>query len=308
MPAIGIDLGGTKVQGVLLDGDEVVAEARIATPAGGDAAGVVAAVAECVAKLGGDDGAPVGIGAPGAIDLEKGEIVRAPNLPGFDRRVPLAAMVAEATGSSRVVLDNDVNVGTLAELRLGAARGATDVLGVFVGTGVGGGLVLDGALRRGPLTLAGEIGHMVVREGGRECGCGHRGHVESYAGRASMEREARRRHAEGDTTVLVDLAGDGRMKSGVFAKALDAGDAVAVQLLDEAVAALGAGIAAATALLDLQLVVVGGGVAEKLGAPFVGRIEQAVRERLFVSSSPLRVVPAALGDHGGAIGAALLVS
>lgn len=303
--AVGIDLGGTKVQGVRLDGDEVAADVKVATPGGGPEA-VVAAIAECVERLGGADA--VGIGAPGAVDVERGEVVRAPNLAGFDARVPLAALVAEATGAARVVLDNDVNAGTLAELRLGAGRGSTDLLGVFVGTGVGGALVLDGTLRRGPTTLAGEIGHMIVREGGRSCGCGLRGHVESYAGRASMEREARRCHAEGEPTALVDLAGDGRMKSGVFAKAVAAGDAVAVRLLDEAVEALGAGIAAAAALLDLQLVVVGGGVTDKLGPPFVGRVEQAVRERLFVPSSPLRVVAAGLGDHGGAIGAALLVT
>jgi glucokinase len=303
--AVGIDLGGTKVQGVVLDGEAVTADVKVTTPGGGPEA-VVAAIAECVDRLGGAD--VIGIGAPGAVDVERGEIVRAPNLDGFESRVPLASLVADATGAERVVLDNDVNAGTLAELRLGAGRDATDLLGVFVGTGVGGALVLDGAIRRGPMTLAGEIGHMVVREAGRECGCGLRGHVESYAGRASMERAARRCHAEGEATALVDLAGDGRMKSGVFAKALAVGDAVAVRLLGEAVEALGAGIAGAVALLDLQLVVVGGGVTEKLGTAFVGRVEQAVRERLFVASSSLRVVPAALGDHGGAIGAALLVS
>jgi glucokinase len=302
----GIDLGGTKVQGVLLEGEEVVAEARVSTPSGGPDA-VAAAVAGCVERLGGTVEA-VGIGAPGAIDVDRGEIVKAPNLPGFEERVPLARLVAEATGAGRVVLDNDVNAGTLAELRLGAGRGATDLLCVFAGTGVGGGLVLDGRLRRGPQTLAGEIGHLIVREGGRECGCGLRGHVEAYAGRASMEREARRRHSAGEETALVDLAGEGRMKSGAFAKALAAGDAVAVALLDEAVEALGAGIAGAVALLDLPLVVLGGGLADKLGPGFAGRVEQAARERLFVPSSPLRVLPAELGDHAGAIGAALLAA
>jgi glucokinase len=206
-----------------------------------------------------------------------------------------------------VVLDNDVNVATVAEHRLGAARDTDDVLGVFVGTGVGGGLVLGGDLRRGVTGATGEIGHMVVEvELGRRCGCGLAGHVEAYAGRASIEREARRRHAEGEATALVDLAGDGRMKSSVVAKALAAGDPMAIELLDEAVRALGAGIASAVTLLDLPLVVVGGGLADKLGSGFVGRIEEAVRSRLFLASSPVRVVPAELGDLGGAIGAALL--
>jgi glucokinase len=204
------------------------------------------------------------------------------------------------------MVDNDVNVGTLAEHRAGAAQGFDDVLGVFVGTGVGGGLILDGKLRRGPSGVAGEIGHMVVRAGGRKCGCGGRGHLEAYAGRASMERRARELDLEGHDTALVELAGAKRMTSGVFGKALDAGDAVTIELLDEAVAALGTAIASVATVLDLSLVVVGGGLADRLGPAFVGRIEQAVRSELFAEGSALRVVPAKLGDQGGAIGAALV--
>jgi glucokinase len=307
MAAIGIDLGGTKLQGVRLHGHDVEQDARVSTPdAGVDA--VVAAIAGLVDELGGlTKSGTIGIGVPGAVDTDAGEVRRAPNLVGFDERVPLAKLVAEATGADRVVLDNDVNVATLAEHRLGAAKGADDVLAVFVGTGVGGGMIFDGELRRGVTGAAGEIGHIVVAvELGRRCGCGLAGHVEAYAGRASIEREARRRHAEGEATVLVELAGEGRMRSSVLAKALDLGDTMAIELLDEAVRALGAGIASAVTLLDLPLVVVGGGVADKLGPAFVGRIEEAVRSRLFLPSSPVRVVPAALGDLGGAIGAALL--
>jgi glucokinase len=177
---------------------------------------------------------------------------------------------------------------------------------VWVGTGIGGGLILDGRLRRGPGGGAGEIGHMTLVGANRICTCGMVGHLEAIAGRASMEAEARRRHAAGTPTLMVKLAGDKRMKSSVFAKALDAGDAVVIELLDEAVSALGAVIASAATLVDLDRVVVGGGLAEKLGSSFVGRIEQAVRSRLFVRTSPLRVVPAALGDLAGALGAARL--
>jgi glucokinase len=307
---IGIDLGGTKIQGVRLDGKDVAAEARVETPSTGPAA-VVVAVAECVGELLGStkvDRLRIGVGAPGAVDSGAGVVRRAPNLGGFDEPVALAELVARATGAQRVRLDNDVNVATLAEHRLGAARGVDDVLAVFAGTGVGGGLVLGGKLRHGATGAAGELGHMVVHEGGRRCGCGLAGHVEAYAGRASIEREARRRHAAGEATALVELAGDGRMKSGVLAKALEAGDAMAAELLDEAVHALGAGIASAVTLLDLALVVLGGGVADKLGPAFVGRVEEAVRSRLFLPTSPVRVVPASLGDLGGAIGAALLAA
>ncbi len=307
MPAIGIDLGGTKVQGVLVDAGEVIGDAKVPTPAGG-VDEVVAAIGDCVDRLGGTDKvAGVGIGAPGVVDAATGTVVMAPNLPGFGDPVPLAALLADRLDGMRVAVDNDVNVSALAEHRLGAGRGSSNLLGVWVGTGVGGGLVLDGHLRRGPGGAAGEIGHVGVAAGGRRCGCGQDGHLEAYAGRAMMEQEARRRAAAGTPTLLVELAGGKRMKSSIFAKALEAGDGVAVELLDEAVAALGMALAAATALVDLELIVVGGGLAEKLGAGFVGRIEQAVRSRLLVPSSPLRVVPASLGDLTGALGAALLV-
>jgi glucokinase len=199
-----------------------------------------------------------------------------------------------------------VNVATVAEHQLGAGKGASDVLGVFVGTGVGGGMVLGGQLRRGKEGYAGEIGHIVIRQGGRRCGCQGLGHLEAYAGRGAMEEIARDRAAHGTRTVLVELAGEGRMTSSVFAAALEQGDPVVVELLDDAVSALGAGIGSAVTLLDVEVVVVGGGLADRLGPAFVGRVEQAAREQLFASASRLRVVPAALGDQAGALGAALI--
>lgn len=306
MTLIGVDLGGTKIQGVRLAGGDVKDDAKLETPSGGPEA-VAEAIASCVEELGGlKDVDAVGIGIPGVVDAKRGIVRRAPNLAGFGRDVEFAPMVAAAIGARHVVLVNDVTAGTYAEQRVGAARDAEDVLGVFAGTGVGGAVLFGGELHHGVTGAAGEIGHMIVREGGRQCGCGGYGHVEAYAGRASMEREARRRHAAGEDTVLVKLAGDGRMKSSTFAKALEAGDAVTVSLLDEAVDALGAGIASVVNLLDLAVVVVGGGVADRLGPGFVGRIEQATRARLFVPSSPVRVVPGALGDLAGATGAALI--
>jgi glucokinase len=303
---IGVDLGGTKVLAARVDdGGEIEATEKVATPGAGLDA-VVSAIVGAVEGVGGTDGVTgLGVGAPGVVDVRTGVVVRAPNLAGFEQPVPLASLLAERLGLDRVVVDNDVNAATLAEHRLGAGRGASDLVGVFVGTGVGGGLVLDGRLRRGPGGLAGEIGHLVVHLGGRRCGCGHLGHLEAYAGRGAMEVEARRRHAAGEETRLVDLADGRRMKSGVWRDAIDQGDPLAVELLDEAVAALGAAIASVVHLVDLELVVVGGGLADKLGPSVVGRIEEAARSRLFVPSQ-LRVLPAALGDDAGIRGAALL--
>jgi glucokinase len=269
---------------------------------------VVDAIAEVVSELGVAKDDTVGVGAPGVIDVERGIVRAAPNLPGWIEPFALGPALAETINVERVVVDNDVNVGTVAEHRLGAARGANEVLGVFVGTGVGGGLILDGKLRRGPTGLAGEIGHVVVTAKGRLCGCGGRGHLEAYAGRAGMEKRARDLEAKGNDTILVDLAKAKRMTSSVWAKALAAGDQVAIDLIDAAVAALGRAIAGVITTLDLELVVVGGGLADRLGPAFVGRIEQAARSELFPGGSPVRVVPAELGDRSGAIGAALLAS
>lgn len=307
MAYIGVDLGGTKIFAVLAKGEEIVKEAKRKTPTQGGPLAVVDGIVELVGDLGGTDGVnAVGVGAPGAVDVATGTVRQAPNLQGWHEPFGLGAALQQALDGMTVAVDNDVNVGALAEHRLGAGTGASDMLGVFCGTGVGGGLILDGRIRRGPTGFAGEIGHTLVQRDGRRCGCGGRGHLEAYAGRAAMEKRARELEAEGRATALVELAPNKRMTSGVFAKALAAGDAVTIELLDDAVAALGASIASAVTLLDLELVVVGGGLADRLGAAFVGRIEQAVRSELFADASTVRVIPAELGDQGGALGAALL--
>lgn len=308
MAALGIDLGGTKIYGVRLEGETVAAEAKAKTPTQGGPLGVVDAIAKVVAELGIGPKDTIGVGAPGVIDVERGVVRAAPNLPGWIEPFALGPALVETLGVGRVRVDNDVNVGAIAEHRLGAGRDADEMLGIFVGTGVGGGLILDGRLRRGAAGLAGEIGHVVVVPNGRTCSCGGRGHLEAYAGRAGMERRARELDAGPADTVLVELAKAKRMTSSVWAKALASGDQVAIDLIDEAVGALGRAIAGVILTLDLQLVVVGGGLADRLGPSFVGRIEQATRSELFAGASPLRVVQAELGDRAGAVGAALLAA
>jgi len=307
---IGVDLGGTKVYGVVLHGDKIKKDAKRKTPTSGGPDAVVETIAEVVADLGGTDGIKaIGVGAPGPVDHEAGVVRQAPNLAGWqDANVPLGALLSKALGGIAVFVENDANVGTLGEHRRGAGRGVSDILGIWVGTGIGGGLILDGQLRRGPTGYAGEIGHTVVVKDGRMCGCGHAGHLEAYAGRASLEREARARAAGGQMNMLVELAGDGRMTSKIWADALDARDPVAMELIDGAVWAVGVGAADAITLLDLDLVIVGGDLADRLGPTFVGRIEQSARDQIFARGSPARVVPAALGDESGALGAALMAA
>jgi glucokinase len=205
---------------------------------------------------------------------------------------------------------NDVRVAVEAERRLGAGRTYRSFLGAWWGTGIGGGVVLDGRLWLGRGS-AGELGHMVVRLGGAGCPCGRRGCIEAYAGRAAMEARARRAVEKGAKTDLFELMKKrhrDRLTSGVWADALDRKDELAERLIDRAVAALGAGIASVINLLDLEGVVIGGGLGTRFGQPAAERIAEAMQPHLFVADRPPAVVTSELGDAGGALGAALLVS
>jgi glucokinase len=180
---------------------------------------------------------------------------------------------------------------------------------VFWGTGVGGGIVLDGKpwVGRG---AAGEIGHVVVKRNGARCTCGRKGCMEAYAGRGAMELRARAKHKRGTKTDLFHIMRDRgreRLTSGVWARALDRGDPLATELMDDAVAALGAGVASVQNVLDVEAIVIGGGLGIRLGEPYAERIRDAMMPHLFVDTDPPVVSVAALGDLGGAIGAALLV-
>jgi glucokinase len=310
----GIDLGGTKVQAVVVDADfAVLGEARHPTPTTGGpadvAATMAAALAEAAAAAGTSTGelAAVGVGSPGAIDPAAGTVSGAGNLPDWAGSFPLRDVLADAVRAP-VALGNDVSVATDAEFHLGAAREYRSLLGVFWGTGVGGGVVLDGKPWVGRGSAA-EIGHVVVKIDGARCPCGRRGCLEAYAGRGAMERRARELVEEGRKTVLFEIMeerGRPRLTSGIWKRALDRDDELAHELLGRAVRALGAGVASAQNLLDVEAIVIGGGLGLKLGEPWVERIREAMRPHLFVDERPPVVELAALGDLGGAIGAALL--
>jgi glucokinase len=222
---------------------------------------------------------------------------------------PLAAELAKDLGIP-VRIGNDVRVAVEAERVLGAGRTYRSFLGAWWGTGVGGALVLDGKLWLGRGS-AGELGHIVIKLGGRRCPCGRRGCLEAYAGRAAMERTARKAEDAGTKTKLFAIMkkrGRSRLTSGVWEAALAEEDKLAGQLIDEAVEALGAGVASVQNLVDLDAIVVGGGLGTRLAQPFVDRIAAAAQPHLFVDDRPPAFVLTELGDNGGALGAALLVS
>jgi glucokinase len=311
----GIDLGGTKIQAVIVaDGGAVLGESRLPTPTDGGPPDVAATMADAVRAAADQAGAAagdlegVGVGSPGAVNARAGTVASARNLPDWEEPYPLRKTLVDALGT-KVRLGNDVQVATDAEFALGSGQPYRSILGVFWGTGVGGGIVLSGKPWIGR-SAAGEIGHMVVEMGGRRCPCGRRGCMEAYAGRLAMETRAREMQEKGEKTRLFEIMeerGRDRLTSGVWARALKTEDPVATKLMKQAVKALGAGVASAVNLLDVEAVVIGGGMGVRLGEPLVERIREAMMPHLFVDSNPPAVHVAALGDLGGAIGASLLV-
>jgi glucokinase len=312
----GLDLGGTKIEAIVVDdAHEIRGQARALTPADGGPPAVVAELAAAMREAASAAGvqpselAGVGVGAPGEVDTAAGTLARAGNLSQWNAPYPLAAELGRELGVP-VRIGNDVRVAVEAERVLGAGRTHRSFLGAWWGTGVGGAVVIDGKLWLGRGS-AGELGHIVVKIGGRRCPCGRRGCLEAYAGRAAMERTARKAEDAGTKTKLFSIMkkrGRARLTSGVWAAALEEEDKLARNLVDEAVEALGAGVASVQNLLDLDAVVVGGGLGTRLGQPYVERIAAAAQPHLFVDDRPPAFVLSELGDVGGGLGAALLVS
>jgi predicted NBD/HSP70 family sugar kinase len=309
----GVDLGGTKIQSVVVANARVVGQARLTTPTA-DADAVTAEVTRSVVLALENAGASigdllaVGIGSPGAVRPDTGEVSKSANVAGFMEPVPLGPAVSRQLEGVTVTVENDVRAAAIGELRHGAGRRYDDFLGIFVGSGVGGGLVLGRQLRRGH-DNAGEIGHTTVRPGGRLCGCGRLGCVEAYAGRVSIERRARQHVAKGRKTKLFEIMERkrrDRVTSSVIAEALEHGDALTIELIDKAVVALGMAISNTQNLLDIDAFIVGGGLADRLGPAFVGRLEQEMLAGLRVPERPPEVVASELKDLSGALGATVL--
>ncbi len=310
----GIDLGGTKIGAIVVDDANAVrGSARAPTPTGGGPADVAAQMAKVLGEAAAEAGVVtgrlrgVGVGSPGDVNDAAGTVANAGNLPGWSEPFALSRSLADSLGCP-VHLGNDVQVATRAEAELGAGTEFRSLMMVAGGTGIGGGIVLDGTpwLGRG---AAGEIGHTVVKVGGAHCRCGRRGCVEAYAGRGSMEDRARREVDKGahtDLFSIMEQRGRTRLTSSVWAHALEHHDHLAHELIDRAVGALGVGIASAVNLLDIEAVIIGGGLGVRFGEPMAQRISDAMHPHLFNDFRPPAVRVAGLGDAAGAIGAALL--
>lgn len=313
----GIDIGGTKVLGVALDrSDAIVAEARVATPKGTRnivGSHVAAAVAEVVAGLdralaGVPAGVPVGVGAPGMVDHE-GRLRFAPNLPQA-QGVDWNELMGEQLRGRTLLIENDANFAVLAEQRLGAARGYDDVVMVTLGTGIGGGLMIDGRVQVGSAGFAGEIGHMVVDPNGPPCPCGRRGCWERFASGAGLGVLAREAALAGRLGEVVRNAGGDpeSVRGEDISAAAASGDPAAQQVIREVGWWIGFGLANLAAVLDPGCFVLGGGVIqagelliESARTTFAELVEGGDRR------PGILIAAAAFGERAGAVGGALAV-
>ncbi|TYL46140.1 ROK family glucokinase [Nocardioides sp. BGMRC 2183] len=307
LPACGIDIGGTKIAGALVAADgTILVEDRVESPATEPSA-IEAAVAALVTRLAdGQSVAGVGVGAAGYVDAARRTVRFAPNIAWRDE--PLAADLSRLTGLP-VIVENDANAAAWGEFRYGAGRDVDDQLMVTVGTGVGGGVIIDGRLLRGAFGSAAEIGHVGVVPDGEQCGCGNRGCLEQYGSGTALVRAARGA-ARGDAIrarALLDRAGGDpdAITGQMITAAAHEGDRFAVEQFERLGYWLGYGIASIGAVLDPAVVVIGGGVSEAGGLlldPLRDSYQKALSGRGYRPEAEIR--PAELGNGAGVIGAA----
>ena len=305
--SMGIDVGGTKVLGVVATNTgEVVREERVPTPHGGEA--ILDAIVEVVEAVRGDmDAPPIGVGMPGLVDHE-GVLRFAPNLPGVTE-LPVRSELERRVPGATVRVENDASCAGWGERMLGAAREHDDALLVTLGTGIGGGIISAGRLLTGAHGFAGEIGHMVVNPHGPPCRCGQRGCWERYASGSGLGRIGREAANAGQADRVVELAGgDPEDVKGEHVTAAAAeGDAEAVEIFTRFAWWLALGLANLANIYDPSVFVLGGGLVEAgpvllepTRAAFLDLVEGAAHRPV------VEIVPAQLGERAGAIGAAAL--
>lgn len=308
----GIDIGGTKILAIVADeAGNVLSSAKKKTRKEEGFKSVCQRAADTLAEAADQENltlgdlAAVGAGVPVPV-LADGTTSQAANLPGW-KSAPLVRTLESMTGRRCVAL-NDCNAGTWGEYVYGAGKGARTLIGLFVGTGIGGGIVFHDQLIEGENRMATEIGHIIVHEGGRKCGCGHHGCLEAYASKSGLLRRlAWEVHIEGRSTVLEQslLENNFRsIKSSELREAYRRGDAVATDALNELALYLGVGVANCVSLLGPDMLVIGGGVFEALGRELLPKVREAARTRVFPEQSlrDTKIVLSQLGDNAVALG------
>ena len=311
---VGVDLGGTKIlAGVFNAKLELKGSTKLSTKADRGVDEVIDRIARCVKEavdecdLNLSQVRGIGIGAPGAVDTEAGRVIFAPNLPGW-KDVPLKKNL-EKLLDVPVFLGNDCNVCTLGVFDQEYKAKPRDLIGIFIGTGIGGGLILNGDLYHGHNLTAGEIGHMVIEVNGPKCGCGNRGCFEALASRTAIFREILAAVKEGQETLLTDMLGKdlSDMRSGDLRKAIRRGDKLATKVVESAAEFAGIGVANLINLLNPEIVVIGGGVIEALADEMMPTLIKAAKEHVMPGTmSGIEIKASKLGDNAGITGAAVL--
>lgn len=307
MRTVGLDLGGTKTLGALVDAEgSVLAEQRVVTPDDGDA--LIEMLADVTYALsGGEDPAAVGVGAAGMI-AHDGSVTFGPNVVAFRQGFPLRTRLERRLGLP-VAVDNDANAAAWGEVAHGAAAGRRDALVVTLGTGIGGGIVADGRPYRGAHGYAAEIGHFQVVADGPDCACGVPGHWEAMASGTALGRLAREAVERGSGAGMLALAGDDQLAltGEHLGQAALAGDEEALAVLAEFAHWVAVGLAALTNILDPAVIVIGGGLVD-LGETLLSPVRESFWRQVEAADlrAPVEIVPATLGERAGAIGAAAL--
>jgi len=311
---VGFDLGGTKMLATVFDPEfKAVGSRRRKTkelkgPRAG-VQGIVKTIDEALeaAALPRRALAGIGVGCPGVLELDEGVIQHAPNL-GW-RNVPLARELSKAFGC-KVCLVNDVDAGTYGEYRFGAGQGARCLVGVFPGTGIGGGCVYEGKLLRGRVSSCFEVGHLHMAAKGGLCGCGRWGCLETVAGRLAISAEAAKAAFRGQAPHLLEIAGTDltAIRSRALAQAIEAGDEAVERIVRRAAKYLGVGVASLVNLLAPDGVVLGGGMVEAMPRIFLEEVRTAVKEQSMRPFRGVKVAAARLSDDAGVMGAAAFVA
>ena len=310
---IGVDVGGTKIAaGLVSPSGDILGWEKASTPRVRSAGEVMKVIVRAVRDVIADAGLKarrlrgIGIGVPGLVDAKTGKVLVAPNVPiaGY----PIAAELERRFGVP-VAIGNDVNLGVLGESWRGSGRGVENLVGIFPGTGVGGGVIAGGKLLLGTHGAAAELGHIVLDPNGPKCGCGARGCLEAYASRTAMERDIRAGVKAGEKSDIVALNGGSlvQIKSKVLARALRHRDPLVTRVLRAAAERLGDGCVAVRHCFDPELIILGGGVIEACGdfiLPIVKR--RLAADPLFRRVGPCRVSRSRLGDDAVVLGAVAL--